>query len=194
MAGSERRDIGQGMAKLTGANSMSDDPVTRILAAIDRLRVDVLARLDRLELGSESTADFVPAEIIAHVQDVGDVEGNLGDWIGQPRSGRWIEGFSIAPANDIPPEELLCRVVLGRDQLSPWTPAGKYCGSTSLAMPLRGFCLMLRGTAASSYECSYSATFVDGSDLRSIPAGQICAAATLAPLEAFQVTLLPRGA
>jgi hypothetical protein len=178
VAGSERRDIGQGVAKLTGTNSMSDDPVTRILAAIDRLRVDVLARLDRLEVGSESAADFVPADIIAHVQGI----------------GRWIEGFSIAPPNDIAPGELLCRVVLGRDQLSPWTPSDKYSGSTSLAMPLRGFCLMLRGTAASNYECSYSATFVDGSDLGSIPAGQVCASATLAPLEAFQVILRPRGA
>jgi len=173
---------------------MSDDPVSRILAAIDRLRLDILARLDRLEAGSESTPDLAPAEIIAHVQDVGDVEGSLEDWIGQPRSGRWIEGFSIAAPDDIAPEELLYRVVLGRDQLSPWTPSGKYCGSTSLAMPLRGFCLMLRGAAAASYECSYSATFVDGSDLRTIPAGQVCASAALAPLEAFQVILRPRGA
>jgi hypothetical protein len=173
---------------------MSDDPVTRILAAIDRLRLDVSARFDRLEAGSEGTPDLVPAEIIAHVQDVGDIEGNLGDWIGQPRSNRWIEGISIAAPNDIAPEELLYRVVLGRDQLSPWTPSGTYCGSTSLAMPLRGFCLVLRGTAASSYECSYSATFVDGSDLRTIPAGQICASAALAPLEAFQVIIRPRGA
>ena len=173
---------------------MSDDPVTRILTAIDRLRLEVLARLDRLEAGSETIDELVPAEIIAHVQDVGDIEGNLGDWIGQPRSNRWIEGFSIAAPNDIPPEELLYRAVLGRDQLSPWTPSGTYCGSTSLALPLRGFCLMLRGTAAASYECSYSATFVDGSDLRSIPAGQVCASATLAPLESFQVMLRPRGA
>src|ERR1700722_15737548 len=123
---------------------MSDDPVTRILAAIDRLRADVLARIDRLEEAeAESPADLVAAEIIAHVQDVGDIEGNLGDWIGQPRSGRWIEGFRIAAPDD-------------------------------------------------SYQCSYSATFVDGSDVRSIPAGQICASAALAPLEAFQVTLLPR--
>ena len=104
---------------------MSDDPVTRILAAIDRLRADVLARIDRLEAGSESPADLAAAEIIAHVQDVGDIEGNLGDWIGQPRSGRWIEGFSIAAPDDIVPEELLYRVVLGRDQLSPWTPSGR---------------------------------------------------------------------
>jgi hypothetical protein len=173
---------------------MSDDPVTRILTAIDRLRLEVLARLDRLEAGSETIDELVPAEIIAHVQDVGDIEGNLGDWIGEPRSSRWIEGFSIAAPSDILPEDLLYRVVLGRDQLSPWTPSGTYCGSTSLAMPLRGFCLMLRGTAASSYQCSYSATFVDGSDLRSIPAGQVCASATLAPLEAFQVILRPRDA
>ena len=97
---------------MNGGHSMSDDPVTRILSAIHRLRVDVLAKIDRLEIGSESNSNGVPAEIIAHVQNVGDIEGNLGDWIGQPRSGRWIEGFSIAPPNDIVPEELLYRVVL----------------------------------------------------------------------------------
>ena len=154
----------------------------------------MLARIDRLEGVSESEPDLVPAEIIAHVQDVGDIKGNLGDWIGERRSGRWIEGFSIAPRQDISPEDFLYRVVLGRDQLSPWTPAGKFCGSTYLALPLRGFCLMLRGTAAAKYQCSYAATFVNGSDLGFISAGQICASAALAPLEAFQIILRPRVA
>ena len=84
---------------------MSDDPVTRILSAVERLRVEVLARLDRLESASGGNSDLLPARavallparIIAHVQNVGDLEGNLGDWLGERRSGRWIEGFRITP-------------------------------------------------------------------------------------------------
>ena len=171
---------------------MSDDPVGRILSAIERLRVDVMARLDRLQAVSDSGPDLAPAEIVAHIQDVGDIEGNLGDWIGERRSGRWIEGFSIAPQQDISSEEFVYRVVLGRDQLSPWMQSGKFCGSVGLAMPLRGFCLTLLGAASSKYECAYTATFVDGSVLGSVPGGQICASAALAPLEAFQIMLRPR--
>jgi tetratricopeptide (TPR) repeat protein len=136
--------------------------------------------------------DRTPAEITAHVQNVGDIKGTLGSWIGEHRSGRWIEGFKITPPPDIAPEELLYRVVIGRDRLSPWMRSGRFCGSAGLAQPLLGFCLTLRGAAAANYECSYAATFVDGSVMGFTPSGKVCAAATLAPLEAFQVDLRPR--
>jgi hypothetical protein len=134
---------------------------------------------------------LVPAGITAHAQNLGDIAGSLGDWIGERRSSLWIEGFSITPPQDIPPEELLYRVVLKRDQLSPWTPSGQFCGSKGLGLPLLGFCLTLRGAAAVNYDCSYAATFVDGSVVGSAPGGQVCASATLAPLEAFQINLRP---
>ena len=180
---------------------MSDDPVTRILSAVERLRVEVLARIDRLESASRGNSDLLPARavallparIIAHVQNVGDLEGNLGDWLGERRSGRWIEGFRITTPPDVTPEELLYRVVLGRDQLSSWMPSGRFCGSEGLAQPLRGFCVTLRGAGAENYECSYTATFVDGSVAGLIAGGQVCAAATFAPLEAFQIILRPRA-
>lgn len=182
---------------------MSDNPVSLILSAIERLRGELLVRLTRLEallenhdqMGPASIGDseVIPAEIFAHVQNRGDVEGNLSDWIGERRSGLSVEGFSITPRQDISPDELLYRVVLEQNRLSPWTPSGQYCGSMGLAMPLRGFCVALSGVAASNFECRYSATFVDGSlsDVRAN--GQICAAATLAPLEAFQITLRRRS-
>src|ERR1700733_11589788 len=110
---------------------MSDDPVTRILSAVERLRIEVLARIDRLESVSRGNSDLLPARVVAHVQNVGDLEGNLGDWLGERGSGRWIEGFRIIPPQDVIPEELLYRVVLGRDRLSPWM-----------------------GAAAENYECS----------------------------------------
>ena len=169
---------------------MSDDPVTRILSAIERLRAEVLTRIDRLESVSSGREDLVP-EVVAHIQNVGDVEGKLGDWIGDRHSGRWIEGFRIMPPQNVASEELLYRVVIGRDQLSPWSLSGRFCGSEGLALPLRGFCLSLRGQAAANYECSYAATFVDGSMIGLTPGGQTCAAATFAPLEAFQINLRP---
>ena len=47
--------------------------------------------------------------------------------------------------------------------LSPWVEGGKFCGSRGMALPLLGLSVRLKGTAAKAFECSYSATFVDGS-------------------------------
>ena len=161
--------------------------------------VDPAPRLRFTRVGLEQSGAAIPqaaspgAEVVAHVQDVGDVEGRIGEWIGVPGSGRWIEGFSLTPPPGIPAEALEYRAVLGRDWLSPWLPAGRYCGSRGLALPLRGFSLRLLGAAAAGFSCSYAARFVDGSEIASAGAERVCVAATLAPLEAFQVHLRPRS-
>jgi hypothetical protein len=151
------------------------------------IKLNLLARGRERGLATSDTR----ADIGAHVQNVGDIEGRFGDWIGDRGSGRWIEGFWVTPPQGVAPEELLYRVVLGPNQLSPGQVSGKFCGSEGLAMPLRGFCLTLRGAAAANYECSYTATFVDRSVAGLTPCGRTCAAATFTPLEAFQINLRP---
>ena len=174
---------------------MSDDPVTRILSAVERLRVEVLARIDRLESVSRGNPDLLPARVVAHVQNVGDLEGGLSQGLARRTSfGPIGSKDSESPLRrTLLPAELRYRVVLGPGQLSPWTLSGRFCGSEGLAQPLRGFCVTLQGAAAEKYECSYTATFVDGSVAGLIPSGQLCAAATFTPLEAFQITLRPRA-
>ncbi|MSO99918.1 MAG: hypothetical protein EXR07_02530 [Acetobacteraceae bacterium] len=135
----------------------------------------------------------ITAEVVAHVQGLGDVEAKFGDWIGQRGAGRAIEGFSLAPRMGITPDDFELRAVLGRDWLSPWLPGGHFCGSRGLALPLRGFCLRLRGPVAARYDFACFARFVDGSETGPVGSGQICAAPSLAPLEAFQIALRPRA-
>jgi len=133
------------------------------------------------------------ADIVAHVQYVGDVAGRLGEWIGRPHSGRWIEGFQLLPGHGISPHEMQYQAILGPNTLSPWMPGGSFCGSRGLSVPLRGFCVQLLGGAAAQYDCSYEARFVDGSQADMTVSGQMCAAATLAPLEAFRIVLHARA-
>ncbi len=133
------------------------------------------------------------AEIVAHIEGIGDVDGKLGDWVGMRGSGRSIEGFSLKPRQGIAAEDFEVRAVLGRDWLSPWLPGGSYCGSRGLALPLRGFCLRLRPSAAARYDLVSFARFVDGSEVGPVPADHICASASLAALEAFQVAPRPRA-
>ncbi|MBV8576920.1 MAG: hypothetical protein JOZ58_18015 [Acetobacteraceae bacterium] len=133
------------------------------------------------------------ADIVAHVQRTGDVGAAFGEWIGKPGSRFWIEGFSVAPRSGPVPSDIEYQAVLGRDWLSPWVDGGKFCGSRGMALPLLGLRIKLKGGAAEQYECSYSATFVDGSEIGPVPAGEACQAASLAPLEAFKVVLTPKS-
>ena len=109
------------------------------------------------------------------------------------RQPAWIEGFSLAPREGVKPADIEYQAVLGRGWLSPWIEGGKFCGSRGMALPLLGLKVRLKGNAAKTHECSYSATFVDGSSVGPIPGGETCEAESLAALEAFQVTIHRRG-
>ncbi|MDD2704313.1 MAG: hypothetical protein PHU07_03125 [Acidocella sp.] len=134
-----------------------------------------------------------PLDVLAHIQSRGDVGAKFGDWLGEPGSQNWIEGFSITAPENIAPEDFTYQAVLGRGWLSPWVEAGQYCGSRGMALPLLGLRIRLNGAAAEQYEISYSASFVGGASAGPVGNDETCEADTLAPLEALQVVLTPRG-
>jgi hypothetical protein len=132
-------------------------------------------------------------EVMAHIQRMGDVGCKLGDWLGEKGSRQWVEGFGIAPGNGIALEDIEYQAVLGRNWLSPWVVGGKFCGSRGMALPLLGLKVRLKGAAAKAFECSYSATFIDGSAIGPVSGGEACEAESLAALEAFQIVIQPRA-
>lgn len=148
------------------------------------------APMPQAERAAGMSAD---SEVIAHIENIGDVEGRIGDWVGTRGGGRAIQGFSLTPRLGLMPEDLEYRAVISRERLSPWLPGGRFCGSRGLDLPLLGFCLRLRGPAAARYELACFARFVDGTEIGPIQADRVCAAETLAPLEAFQILVRPRG-
>ncbi len=173
--------------------------------AAPRLRVE--------RLGAGETASAAPSrpaaparpasppdsELIAHVSRSGDVGARIGEWVGVRGSGHWIEGFAIAPKEGpglagIRPTDIEYQAVLGRGWLSPWVEGGTFCGSRGMALPMLGVRVRLRGAAAEAFECSYSATFVDGTAVGPVLAGEACEAESLAALEAFQVVLTRKAA
>jgi hypothetical protein len=196
----------------TGALVRVKEGPAQILVTIyqsGRQSADAAPRLQVLRLNGESAAPApqpappaTPApsvaapepDLVAHVQRTGDIGGQFGEWIGVRGSGLWMEGFGIAAHHDFEPEDIEYQGVLGRGWLSPWVNGGKFCGSRGMALPLLGFKLRLKGNAAKNYTCSYSATFVDGSAVGPVPAGESCEAESLAALEALHVELKPREA
>lgn len=144
---------------------------------------------------SRSTQSAPPqvVDVLAHIRTRGDVGGLLGTWIGERDSKLWIEGFAVAPAAGVPADDIEYQAVLGRGWLSPWVEGGQFCGSRGMALPILGLRLRLRGATAETHECSYEATFVDGTHVGPVPGGEACEAESLAAVEAFSIVIHRRG-
>ena len=134
-----------------------------------------------------------PIEVAAHIYGRGDVGGRLGEWMGEPGSKRWIEGFGLAPSSGVGAADIEYQAVLGRGWLSPWAEGGQFCGSRGMSLPILGLRVRLRGEAASAYAAVVSASFVDGTRVGPVSDGSAVEAPSLSPLEAFQVTLKRSG-
>jgi hypothetical protein len=132
--------------------------------------------------------------VVAHIYSRGDVGGNIGEWVGEPGSKRWIEGFGLAPVGVVAIEDIEYQAVLGRGWLSPWSPGGQFCGSRSMSLPILGLRVRLRGEAAKTHRIVLEATFIDGSKVGPVGAGDPCEAESLAALEAFRVAIEPLAA
>ncbi len=147
--------------------------------------------------GSAPTADparITGADIAAHLQVHGDVLGRIGEWVGERGSERWVEGFAITPRHpEVSTSEIEYQAVLGRGWMSPWAEGGQYCGSRGMALPILGLRARLRGKAAETLTLDISATFTDGTAVGPVGPGDACEAESLAPLEAFCISIVPIG-
>jgi len=140
-----------------------------------------------------SSEPLANPEVMAHIQRAGDVTCSIGDWLGVKGSRQWVEGFGLAPTNGVALADIEYQAVLGRNWLSPWVEGGKFCGSRGMALPLLGLKVRLKGAAAKAFECSYAATFVDGTAVGPVNGGEACESESLAALESFQIVIQPRG-
>jgi hypothetical protein len=113
--------------------------------------------------------------------------------MGEPGSQRWVEGFALAPRGKLGPNDIEYQAVLGRGWLSPWAEGGQYCGSRGMSLPILGLRVRLRGEAAERYDCRVEASFVDGTKIGPLDNGEPCQAASLSPLEAFHIKLVPHA-
>ncbi len=131
-------------------------------------------------------------EMIAHIQERGDVGAMFGEWLGERGSKRWIEGFGLSPTHDVAPRDIEYQAVLGQGWLSPWVEGGQFCGSRAMALPLLGLRVRLRGEALETHDVIYSASFVDGAGAGPSSNGEPCESDSLSAMEAFQVIVRRR--
>ena len=131
--------------------------------------------------------------IFVHIHNLGDVEGKAGEWIGTRGSSQWIEGVMIVPEQAIANDEVEYCVTSNFYTWSDWVRGGEYSGTRGQSLPIRGLRIRLKGSAAESFECRYSGSFTDGTEVQGILDGEVCASESLAPLSAVQIVLRRRG-
>jgi hypothetical protein len=95
-----------------------------------------------------------------------------GDWVGGSDA---IEGFSISVPDGLPACDLEYQAILGISWRTPWFPAGTFCGSQGMGLPLLGFCLRIAGSSADQFECRSWGRFGAGVLVGPIEGGQDCA-------------------
>jgi len=133
-------------------------------------------------------------EVMAHVQNRGDVWYAPDSWIGEYGNQTWIEGFAVEPGPDIAPSDIEYQAVLSNGTLSEVANGGEFCGSRDKSAPILGFRLLVRPPMSEPREWSYLGQFTDGSVVGPVPQGDICRSTTGAPLEAFRLVCAGAGA
>ena len=173
-----------------GANSAQEAPKLQVL----RLTEAAQPQTPPAQEAAPEPAAAAPIEVGAHIYGRGDVAGRLGEWMGERGSKRWVEGFGLQPASNVPPADIEYQAVLGRGWLSPWSAGGQFCGSRGMSLPILGLRVRLRGASAERYSVAVAATFVDGTEIGPVGDGEACEAPSLAALEAFVVAIQPKAA
>ena len=133
-------------------------------------------------------------DLVVHLRRRGDVGGAFGDWIGEVLPDTWIEGVQLRRPDELSEDAIQYQVTLGKGWLSPWTPAGGFCGTRGMGLPILGFRARLSEEASAAWSVRYAARCVDGTELREVADGDALEAMELKALASLRVILEPRQA
>lgn len=138
--------------------------------------------IKRLGPGSYPVADAppastdpksVPAQILAHIQNLGDVP--FTDGLAGCMAGRlWIEAFAVGPVGDLGPDAVEYCGVTADGLQTPWLGNQMLCGSRGQGTPMMGFAIRLKPEFAQQYDCLYTGKFVSGSRVGPLSNGDLC--------------------
>jgi hypothetical protein len=158
---------------------------------------DELAASARDELLFDVQQSDLPLalEIGAHIRTRGDMIFADSPWAGRVAPGLWIESFSIRSPESLGSSDIEYKGLTGSGFETPWLSGEKQCGTRGMAVPLVGFAIRLKRTAATAaYDLEYSGYFQSGLIVGPLRNGAPCRS-TVAndPLEGLKVSLVARS-
>jgi len=137
-------------------------------------------------------ARHVQLRINAHIACRGDVKAAPDGWAGERGSGLRLEGFTVTVIDGIDPDDLEYRALLDDGALTGWHRDESFCGTRGEHRQLQGVALRVVGHAATTHRVSYSAVFIDGTEVGPMADGMLCATANACALEAIKIEVYPQ--
>lgn len=122
-----------------------------------------------------STQISFPLDIVAHIQNHGDVTFHEAQWAGMPEEGLWIESIAIAPHGAISSDAIEYKAITATGVETPWVTGGAPCGTRGIGVPITGFALRARPQpGAPQLICEYGAISLSGSTIGPVRNGVPC--------------------
>jgi hypothetical protein len=163
---------------------------------VDRLGHDV-AEWQNTAAAAQSLkpSQEISAEILLHVERLGDCRFSSQGWVGPRGRGLRIEGFGIMPLQGLSPRDLEYKAFQPGGAETPWVGGPQLCGSRGRRLPLTGFAIRPAAALADRFDVVYSGAFLNGGIVGPRRNGEPCRPALLDdPLEAMTVSIVGVGA
>lgn len=136
----------------------------------------------------------IRVNMMAHIQNQGDVSAPEGGWAGSLGQKHWIEGFAIVPSDGIPADCIEYKGLNANGMETAWLSGGNLCGSRGMGVPLTGLAIRLRGPYAERFDCVYEILFLSGARSPAITNGQPYRSDAVGdPIQAFTLHIVERA-
>jgi hypothetical protein len=142
---------------------------------------------------AQSSAGDIAAEIMVHVEGVGDRRFAGGGWIGEPGARRRIEAFSIRPVERIAAGDVEFKAFGPSGRETAWVTEGKLCGTRGRGLPLTGFAVRPAPALSGRFDVVYQGSFFAAGASQTCRNGEPCLSPVADdPLEAMNIRLVER--
>jgi GT2 family glycosyltransferase/glycosyltransferase involved in cell wall biosynthesis len=159
--------------------------------AIDVRRLGDESVFEKSEIAAGETSGELPANVIAHIQNLGDIPFADG-LVGCIGGSLWIEAFAIVSCGPVGPDLIEYRGITGDGFQTPWLGNQMLCGSRGRRIPMLAYAIRLKPEVADQYDCTYTGKFLSGSTLGPFKNGELCRSEVPDdPLWGFELRMTP---
>ena len=132
----------------------------------------------------------IPAELLLHVERIGDCRFPAEGWVGPQGRGLRVEGFAINPLAALSPGDIEYKGFHPGGGETPWVRGPQFCGSRQRRLALTGFAVRPAAPLGRGFTVVYSGAFRSGAIVGPCRDGEPCRAPRPDdPLEALSISI-----